>query len=59
LECHHVFWGYPDKLREDCTISELLFIPDVVKEDVYVLNLMVSGFDSDAAPSKPIIYPIH
>lgn len=58
LVCHHIFWGYPDSLRKGSTISELLFIPDHVKEAVYVLNLMVSGFDSDAVPSIPTIYPI-
>lgn len=55
---HHIFWGYPNNIRKQCTISELLFVPDIVKENTYALNLMISGFDSDASPSKPVIYPI-
>lgn len=58
LVCHHIFWAYPENTRKHCTISELLFIPNEVPEGVYALNLMISGFDSDASPSKPVIYPI-
>ena len=58
LVAHHIFWDYPKNVRKDCTISELLYIPNNVKEGRYVLNLMIAGFNSDASPSKPVIYPI-
>ncbi|MEZ4846612.1 MAG: cyclase family protein [Bdellovibrionota bacterium] len=40
------------------TVTELLFIPSHVKDGFYVLDLQVSNFELDAAPSRPMIYPI-
>lgn len=58
LAAHRAFWNYPENPRLNCTITELIFVPNEVKDGVFLLNLMFGGFDSDAAPSKPIIYPI-
>lgn len=58
LAAHKCFWNYPENTRLDCTITELAFIPELISDGDYLLNLMVSGFDSDAVPSKPILYKI-
>jgi hypothetical protein len=40
----------------DCTITELAFVPDDVKDGLYLLNLQVAPFDNDAAPSRPLLF---
>ena len=55
LLAHHAFWNYPTSPRKDCTISELLYIPDEVKDGAYLLNLQIASFENDASPSKPVV----
>ncbi len=57
LECHHAFWGFPENPRYDATITELIFVKDEVKDGLYCLFLQPPGFQNDAAPSRPLIYP--
>lgn len=56
LAAHKNFWNYPENTRFNSTITELIFVPDEVKDGRYLLNLMCSGMESDAVPSKPVIY---
>jgi kynurenine formamidase len=58
LAGHKAFWNYPDNPRMDCTITELAFIPESVKDGIYFLNLQVAPFENDAAPSRPVIFPM-
>jgi hypothetical protein len=58
LAAHKTFWNYPLNPRLDATITELIFVPNHISDGDYLLNLMVSAFDSDAVPSKPVIYPL-
>ena len=55
---HRAFWMPEGGLRQDCTITEMVFVPNEVKDGTYILNLQVAPFENDAAPSRPIIYPI-
>ena len=55
---HHEFWGYPENPRTDCTITELIFVPDSILDGIYLLNLQICSLESDASPSKPILYHI-
>lgn len=59
LACHRSFWG-TDSGDVDLgrTISELLHIPAAVQSGLYLLQMNVSAIDNDAAPSRPIIYPV-
>ncbi len=59
LLAHRAFWNYPDKPRLDCTITELIYVPDEIPDGNYFLNLMVAPFENDAAPSKPVLYKIY
>lgn len=59
LAAHHAFWNYPENPRLDATITELVYIPNSIKDDVFVLNLHLASFENDAAPSRPILYPIN
>ncbi len=58
LLCHHAFWNTAGKLRKDATITELIYVPNRVKDGAYFLNLQISSFENDASPSKPILYEI-
>lgn len=59
LAAHHAWWRYPDQPRLSATITEMIFIPDEVKDGIYLLNLMHPRFALDAAPSQPMLYPLH
>jgi arylformamidase len=55
---HKAFWKYPAATRMYCTITELAFIPTTVEDGLYLLNLQVAPFVNDAAPSRPVIFPL-
>ena len=59
LAAHKAFWQYPDAVRKDCTVTELIFVPDEVPDGYYLLNLQIPSLEADAAPSKPIIYALY
>ena len=56
LLAHRAFWQYPDAIRTHCTITEMIYVPNEVKDGFYLLNLQTASFDLDASPSKPVIY---
>lgn len=58
LAAHHAFWQYPHSTRITSSITEFIFVPDVVEDGEYLLNLQVTRFDNDAAPSRPILFKI-
>lgn len=64
LLAHKAFWNVKDTqnlnddARLDCTITEMIFVNDEVKDGNYLLNLQISSFENDASPSKPILYAI-
>ena len=64
LLAHKAFWNVTDvnnlneDARLDCTITEMIFVPDAVQDGTYVLNLQIASFENDASPSKPILYAI-
>ncbi len=55
---HKAFWQYPEAVRTYCTITELIFVPNTVKDGLYLLNLQTAAFDLDASPSRPVIFPL-
>lgn len=59
LLTHKAFWDIDGEVRKDATITELIFVPNSVKDGKYILNLMIAPFDNDASPSKPILYKLH
>ncbi len=56
LLAHKAFWGYPEDIRYEATITEMIYVADNVPDGDYVLNLMVAAFVNDASPSKPVLY---
>lgn len=65
LSTHHIFFGLPPGERSakaadrsHCTVTEMIYVPDVVPDGYYLLNLQIPPFMTDAAPSRPIIYQV-
>lgn len=58
LKSHHCFFGYPHKPQKKNTVTELIYVPDSVNDGYYWLNLQVFSLESDASPSKPVLYKI-
>ena len=56
LQVHHDFWDYPQNPRKDSTITELIYVRDSIPDGLYLLNLQIASFESDASPSKPVLY---
>lgn len=58
LAAHHAFWNYPAAPVKDATITEMVFVPDYIADGLYLLNLQIASFESDASPSKPVLYKL-
>ena len=58
LLAHKAFWQYPDKVRKNCTISELIFVENGIKNGIYLLNIQIASFEIDVSPSKPVLYEL-
>ena len=58
LLAHKAFWQYPDNVRKNCTISELIYVPNGIKDGLYLLNLQIASFEIDVSPSKPVLYDL-
>lgn len=65
LLAHRAFWEMPpganhvaDAKRPRATITELIYVPPEVKDGRYLLNLQIAPFVADAAPSRPVLYPL-
>ena len=64
LTCHHLYWNVPEQTHQivedswqEKTISEMIYVPDQIEDGFYLLNLQVPELLTDAAPSRPILFP--
>jgi arylformamidase len=65
LTAHHIFWNVPqgshdvDREKHSVkTITEMIYVLDVVRDGLYLLNLQVAPFAAYASPSRPIIFKV-
>ena len=65
LSNHHIFWQVVpnsrllnDESRLDRTITEMIYVDKTIVDGLYCLNLQIPAFELDAAPSRPILYPL-
>jgi arylformamidase len=65
LATHHIFWSIKqgshevDKANHSFnTITEMIYVPDEVKDGIYLLNLQIAPFTADASLSRPVIFKI-
>ncbi len=59
LLAHRAFWQYPTVIRENATITELIYVPNEIRDGLYFLNIQIASFEMDASPSKPILYELN
>ena len=64
LTAHHIFWSVSAGTHDigagsDKTITELVYVPDTIKDGEYILNLQVAPLQSDAAPSRPLLFEVN
>jgi kynurenine formamidase len=55
---HKAFWQYPANPRMEATISEMIFVPNEMNDGIYFLNLQIASLETDASPSKPVLYQL-
>jgi kynurenine formamidase len=62
---HHYFWKvkigehkFNAESKTERTITEMIYVKDHIEDGLYCLNLQIPAFESDAAPSRPILYPL-
>jgi arylformamidase len=65
MGAHRTFWGLPpgecrfaQATRPYATITELAWIAPTIRDGWYLLDLQIPAFLSDAAPSRPLLYPV-
>jgi len=65
LTAHRIFWGISPKTHHinkqnhsSKTITEMIYVPDNVKDGEYILNLQIADFVADASPSRPILFKV-
>ena len=58
LVAHHLFWNVPAEPNFQKTITELIYVPNEIADGIYLLNLQVSNFANDAAPSRPMLFDL-
>jgi len=56
LAAHRIFWNYPSNPRLHCTITELIYVPEEVKEGSYLLQIAIPNISLDAVPSRIWLY---
>ncbi|MGD9590506.1 MAG: cyclase family protein [Pyrinomonadaceae bacterium] len=59
---HRIFWNVEEgsceineATRIDSTITELIYVPNEVEDGEYLLNLQIAPFETDCAPSRPVL----
>lgn len=64
LHNHRLFWNIPLNERKltheafcEKTVTELIYVPESVPDGLYALNLQIPSFATDAAPSRPLLFP--
>jgi arylformamidase len=65
LAAHRAYWGLPagstdvaEASRPHALVTELAYVPDEARDGLYLLDLQVPAFVADAAPSRPVLYPL-
>jgi arylformamidase len=65
LENHRIFWNVEPGIRAvdidtrmQSTVTELIYVPNEIADGEYLLNLQIAPLETDAAPSRPILFTI-
>lgn len=59
LLAHKAFWNYPSKaIRKNCTITEMVFVPNEINDGLYFINIQTIPVAMDASPSSVFVYEV-
>lgn len=58
LSAHKAFWRFDGQIRLKETITEMIFIDDIIQDGLYLLQIQIPALMLDASPSRPYIYPL-
>lgn len=58
LLAHRVFWNYPDQVRKQASITELIYVPNTLEDGSYFVQIQFPKFNNDASPSRIFLYSI-
>jgi len=58
LAAHKAFWNYPESPRLEATITEMIYVDNVIADGLYLLEIQMPAIELDASPSRPYIYPL-
>jgi arylformamidase len=58
MAAHKAWWRYPHAPRLSATITELMLVPGILHDGLYLLNLQTAPMVNDATPSRPVLYPL-
>lgn len=65
LSNHRIFWNVEQGSFETkadskthSTITEMIYVPNNINDGQYLLNLQIAPFESDAAPSRPVLFRV-
>jgi kynurenine formamidase len=65
LAAHRIYWGLAPSAKDaslaqrgHALVTELACVPASATDGLFLLDLQVPAFDTDAAPSRPVLYPV-
>ena len=58
LAAHKAFWRYPDNPRLNATITEMIYVDNIIPDGLYLLEIQIPALELDASPSRPFIYAL-
>lgn len=63
LSNHRIFWNIPQgsfqtnsETKIHKTVTEMIYAPNEIEDGVYLLNLQITAFESEATPSRPVLF---
>lgn len=65
MSAHHIYWDVAAGSHEVETsnasprsVTEFIFVADNIADGRYLLDIQIAPFAADAAPSRPVLYPL-
>jgi arylformamidase len=58
LSGHKTFWGFPDEIDPDATVTEMVYIADHIRDGMYLCNIQIAPVMGDASPSKVVLFEL-
>lgn len=58
LAGHKTFWGFPDEIDPEATVTEMVYIADEIKDGLYLCNIQITSVMCDASPSKVVLFEL-